>query len=351
MTRRLIILLMWCLAGAVPGCRSGSLSFPGRVVGDDQLRQRIKLVLAEAVESDSPQRRCHSLEALADLDDLSVPARIRKALTDPVPAVRFAAAVAAGDIKDHTCRSRLEQLVRDRNISVQLAAGYALERMGDRRFGQWYDAMLFGDEPRLRAQACMLLGKLGESPLPLRRDRQSKLWTVIRHSGQTPAVKLQAAEALACLGDQKVLENLLRYAGSGYADDRMIAIAGLGKLDGSDAYAMLVALLDDPQIEVRLAAVRALAQRVDQADVAHVRRQMKYRDAQGDATATARIRGLAALALGASGLNEDATSLYEAMDDEHAYVRVAGARAAIEFLRRKNSRANQGRTSRENSDF
>ena len=334
-----IFVLGMLLAGLGSGCSPNGLSMPGSTVTDDQLRRRVEQVLFEAVESDSPQSRCNSLEALAHWGSLAVPARIRKGLYDPIPAVRFAAALAAGDLKDYTSKNLLERLLRDDNLSVQLAAGYALEKMGDQRFGQWFDAALFHEDAKVRAQACILLGKLGNTPL--RRDSREKLWSVLRKQGQEPAVKLQAAEALASLGDERVLENLLRYANSGYADDRIIAIEGLGKLTGSDAFTMLATLADDVQLEVQLAAIRGLAHRATSMDIVLVRKAMHHSDPDDNAVATARVRGLAALAMGRIGTLKDAGLLYGAMVDENIYVRTAAARATIDFLRRKREKIDQ----------
>ena len=59
-------------------------------------------------------------------------------------------------------------------------------------------------------------------------------------------------------------------------------------------------------------------------------------DDQGDPQATIQVRGLAARALGSAGKNKDGLLLYQAMADELNYVRVAAARATIDFLRRRN---------------
>ena len=98
---------------------------------------------------------------------------------------------------------------------------------------------------------------------------------------------------------------------------------------------MLRVLADDPQIEVRLAAVRALGHQAESPHLELVRKHINYRDSQGNPLATARVRGLAILALGKVGTKTDAKRLYKAMIDKVPYIRVAAARATIDYLKRR----------------
>ena len=59
-----------------------------------------------------------------------------------------------------------------------------------------------------------------------------------------------------------------------------------------------------------------------------------YRDPAGDVMHTARVRGLAYLALGRVGVAEHRGILYEGMSDGSAYVRISAVRGAVEFLNR-----------------
>ena len=331
--RRWLIGLL-ILAGA--GCNGDRLNLSGHPADGEQLRNRMRQVLLQAASGKEAALRCNALESLAQLKtDVKVQKPILKALQDKLPAVRFAAVVALGDMKDRSARRPLEQLLRDPEKSVKMAAGYALEKLGDTRFKKWYDTVLFGKDSHLKSQACLLLGKLGQTTL--RSDSRAKLWQVLRQPKQDAVVKLQAAEALARLGDANVLTKLLAFAGSGYADDRMMAISGLEHLGGENAFAMLVTLADDAQLEVRLSAIRALGPRAAQKDLALVRRSLRHTDPQGDPIVTARVRSLAALALGKTGRQSDAKLLYQAMSDSSPYVQVAAARATIDFLKRNSS--------------
>ena len=320
------------LAGA--GCNGDRLNLSGHPADGEQLRNRMQEVLLQAASGNEAALRCNALETLAQLKaDAKVQKLALKALQDELPAVRFTAGVALGDMKDDSARRPLEQLLWDREESVKMAAGYALEKLGDTRFKKWYDAALFGKDSHLKSQASLLLGKLGQTTL--RSDSRAKLWQVLRQPKQDAVVKLQAAEALAKLGDANVLTKLLAFAGSGYADDRLMAISGLEYLGGENAFAMLVTLADDAQLEVRLSAIRALGPRAEEKNLTLVRRSLRHTDPGEDATVTTRVRSLAVLALGKTGHQNDAKLLYQAMEDPSPYVQVAAARATIDFLKRR----------------
>lgn len=332
-----LMTIMSLLGGFFIGCQSSSKPLLGPLglpVSREQLETRLQSVLSEALGSSDPILRCHALETLATRGGTMASRAINQGLAADIPAVRFAAAIAAGDIQDASAKPALNAMINDTNLSVRLAAGYALERMGDGRFVNWYDQVLMGEDVTLASQACMLIGKLGNTQL--RKDSKKQLWQALRKHSQDAPVRLQAAEALARLGDQEILRKLLVFAGSGYADDRMIAISGLEALGGTQAEAMLTALADDPQLEVRLTAIRALGRNIGDKDFNLVTRSLRHIDEQGDKIATARVRGLAVLALGSFAQPKDGSLLYAAMADEYPTVRVAAAKATIEFLKKKS---------------
>ena len=328
----LLVLLM-----SAAGCQSNGLAFGVR---SETMEARMRQVLYQALQSKDARNRTHALECLAHLGGTEAAAKIRKYLADTVPAVRFAAAVAAGDIQDYSARDKLYVLLRDKNISVRMAAAYALEKMGDKRFGNWYDNILAGNDNKLLGQACLLLGKLGNAGI--RAGSREKLWHILRNVRESASVQLQAAEALAGLGDKRILKRLMVWANSSYADDRMLAVSGLGLLGGHDAYTMLTVLADDPQIEVRLAAIGAMQRQADKKDLQIVRKALGYKDSGSDKFATLRVRGLAILALGKAGQSKDGSRIYKMMASSNSYLRIAAARACIDYLKRMKQLSQSG---------
>ncbi|MCF7957458.1 MAG: HEAT repeat domain-containing protein [Phycisphaerae bacterium] len=331
---------LWAIMVLFPllcGCQDHQrLSNESWAASDQKLDARIIQVLETTLADEDPVLRCHGLESLASWGAPNALPMIRKSLHDPVPAVRYIAAIAAGDIKDYNARPVLGHLLKDENISVKLGAGYALEKMGDKRFGQWFDNVLLSGDENLAGQGCMLIGKLGNTPIRL--ESKKKLWHVMRKADQHPSVRLQAAEALARLGDKEVLSKLLVFSGSGYADDRVIAISGLELLGGPEANGMLSVLLDDEQLEVKLAALRALGKTADPSYYSIARDNLNYVDGQGDPQATLRVRQLAILALGKIGDERDAGSLLAGMHAKSKYLQIAAARAGIDYLKVSKTR-------------
>ncbi|MBN2210876.1 MAG: HEAT repeat domain-containing protein [Sedimentisphaerales bacterium] len=329
-----LVLMLYGIFVFGVGCDSTStpLSTVGLGVSRTQLETRLQIVLNEAIADDDPIIRCHGLETLALRGGTPAQQAVLVNLTHTAPAVRFAAAVAAGDAQVRQAQPVLNHLLKDESLSVRLAAGYAMEKLGDKRFTQWFDNTLFSNDAQVAAQACMLIGKLGETPL--RSDSRSKLWRVLRKPEQYPLVKLQAAEALGRLGDKNIIPKLLVFAGSAYADDRLIAISGLEAIGGPEALSMLTVLADDPQLEVRLGAIRALGKHAQPQDLDLVRKSVTKKVEGDDPNDVTRVRGLALLALGALGEAPDAGLLYQAMADDNPITRIAAARATIDYLRR-----------------
>ncbi len=326
-----IVLSDLCL---IAGCQSiSSVQMPLiNHVDPVDLGKQSRDVVQKTLNNDDPALRCHALECVGLMDrDPETVEWLRQGLIDPVPAVRFAAALAAGDVKAVSLRVELDKLARDEDPSVKMAAAYALEKMGDQRFGGWYDYVLTSDNASLCAQACLILGKLGNTPL--RRDSADKLWSVLRKEGQHVPVRLGAAEALARLGDANIRKTLLGYANSGFADDRIMAISGLKWLNDPVAISMLVTLAEDPQIEVQLAAVAALGPRAAEKHRSLTRENLNYNDSDPDPARIARVRGLAILALGATAEKKDLPLLAEKLKAGSPYLRITAAKAILEYLK------------------
>ncbi len=308
------------------GCKSAaSLT----TVKCSDLRTRLQEVLRKQIQNPEPMIRCHALETIAYSAIPADAPLVRNALDDPSPAVRFAAAVAAGDLGDSASRHRLQSMLKDSDPSVPLASAYALVKIQNTPLPASFRQALFSDNPQTASQACLLLGKLGSS----QSDSRQVLWRVLTQKQQHIAVRLQAAEALARLGDKSVLKKLMVYASSGYADDRMIAISGLELLGGTDANAMLTTLLDDPQPEVQLAAIAALGSLAEPPQKEFARKHLDYTDETRHEAAAVRVQGLALLALGKAGQSEDGSALYHAMQNKNDYLCIIAAKASVDFLR------------------
>ena len=95
----------------------------------------------------------------------------------------------------------VKPLLNDSNPNAKIAAAYALARIGKKQHALQIQEALKSKDQTVRANAALLLGKLGDKKyLPA-------LYEVIRHNDSTVDTKLQAVEAIAMLGDEKIYRN------------------------------------------------------------------------------------------------------------------------------------------------
>jgi len=304
------------------------------------LEKEMMVVLKLATESVDSTQRSHAYEAMGHLPwSRTNKAMIRNGLYDTNHAVKFAACVAAGDVHDSDARNALVPLLNDKQPSIKMAAAYALEKLGDTMFETWYDQVLLSDDHKNVALACMLLGKLGNQGV--RINSKKKLYEVMHLNIQNFSVKLQAAEALANLGDKAILKRVLGFSNSQYTAYQLIAISTLDILldvpgiKQADIHAQLALLSgEDHQVEVQLASIGALGKLADINHIQQVRKNINYMHPENNLVATIRVRGLALMALGKVGARGDCNTLWQAFDNDNQYIRMAAAKGAIDYIKR-----------------
>src|SRR5690606_36047731 len=98
-------------------------------------------------------------------------------------------------------------LLRDHSPWVRLSAAYAMSANGDHSgTGEIARALLESDDPRLRAQAALVLGELGNtSALPLLLEALSKPMSMAP-TGQVRLMTLKMSEAMVKLGEQDQIQ-------------------------------------------------------------------------------------------------------------------------------------------------
>ncbi len=186
---------------------------------DPQLREEGKREIFEAAHSGKIEQRVHALEAIQDANLTEGQTEILDGLRDPEPVVRFAAAVAAGQLRLAEARAILIDIAYDRSGSVRAAVRFALHRLGDSRLSHDFEHLAQSPLPLVRANTAMLLGLLGEPSAVkiLRRMRQD----------HEAIVEEQASEALWRLGDQTGRDDLIALSvqrPSRRPDDRVVGI-------------------------------------------------------------------------------------------------------------------------------
>ncbi|MBC7784920.1 MAG: HEAT repeat domain-containing protein [Burkholderiales bacterium] len=280
---------------------------------DQELRRSAAAELTRAFASADPVVRANTTEATQrGLGPMGAD-RIRLALDDKAPLVRFSGAMAAGTLKLAEVRPKLLSLVNDPSPTVQVGVRYALHMLGEFRYSHDLEAFAQHTDPRVRANTVLALGLLGD-------QSAIKILRVLERD-PNPAVRLQALEALYRLGDESALEKLVTGTISKYVDDQIICLLALsGRKDGRVARVLEGKLTDDYP-EVSLAAARSLAVVGSDAGMGVGLKFATSREA--------RQRGMAAMVLGEIGRPDAQPHLERLLRDNDQAVRLAAAAAIL----------------------
>jgi HEAT repeat protein len=282
----------------------------------ESLRTAAKEMLQTGVASQDPLIRMHAIEGIKDSLGASGAKEILAALRDPEPAVRFAAAMAAGELRLVYAKPTLQKLLNDdQNSHVQVGVIFALHRLGDTRYSSGLEEALKSRQPDVRADAAFALGRLGE------KSAVKILRPALRES--TVETRLQAAEARWRLGDEEGLKYLVAASISRHPAHQMVGILGLAGPRDAAVLEHVRTGLNSDYVEVALVSARALG--LLGSDEAY------DRVAEATRSTDVRQRYLAALALGAIARADAQDVLEPMLNDAEADVRVAAAAAILEL--------------------
>jgi len=311
----------------------------------DSLVPEATRIVREALADDNPLARTNAVEVVAATRRIRLIPKVQRLLKDEFVPVRFAAALAVGDLEYSLAKKSVTALLKDENENVRLAALYALYRLGSSRpSGQNKEGRgspenivllrraIAGSDQTVRANAALLLGKSGDNnPLTLK----VLLWTLQRpDSGDM--VRFQTAEAMAMLGDERIYPKLWTMLISAYADDRVMGIKAMGALGTLKARDALTTMLDDDIVEVRLAAAEQLGILKDNRGVPIVLDVFTRNLAAGlDKEALERLNVRTVLAIGRIGTPSLTGFLPRFLRDESKFVRIAAAMAVFQCTMKK----------------
>ncbi len=321
------VLLAACLATIPAGCNDSSQSLLGEppLTNAASARAEAKRVIDEALADNDPVARVNAIEVVGTTGRVDLMPKVQRLLKDPTVPVRFAAALAVGDLQYAPAKGLLGPLLKDGDSNVVVAASYAMGRLGAT---DYYRVVVQGTESEdqtVRANAVMLLGKIGD------RQYLKQLKAVQEDRLTSDRVRFQVLEARARLGDEEVLKRLWALAFSSYADDRVMAVRAMGGLGTPQAKDILATKLDDVVLEVRLAAAEQLGRLSDQTGQPQVLEVFEKNLADGpDRQAAERTNVLAALAIGQIRTPALTKYLPQLLKNESKYVRVAAAKAVFQ---------------------
>jgi HEAT repeat protein len=293
---------------------------PARAVTVDvSSRSAARAEVLAAARSSDEVLRANAIEAMREAGGAGYAGQIVDALKDGQPVVRFAAAMAAGELKLAEAKPSLLRMVNDHDLSVQVAVRFALHRLGYTRHSHDLEKTAVNYDPAVRGSTALVLGMLGE-PSAL------KVLKVMRNDGHA-AVRQQAIEAAWRLGDERARNELVALSVSKRPDDRMIALMALAGRHDQRVRQHVRSALTTEYEEVNLVAARAMGL---------LGRDEGYGVAQKGARSNdPRHRWLAARAFGAIGRADAQGTLTALLKDNNPTVRLSAAAALLQVAQRQ----------------
>ena len=302
---------------AVP---SGS---PENIYVKDMVPEALSIIHAGLSDED-PMIRVNAIEVVSAGQRVKVMSKIRKLLRDNVVPVRFAAALAIGDMEYSLWKDDVEELLEDNDENVRIAAVYTLKKVGVSNDIEPIRKAIASNDQTICANAALLLGKCGgQSDLKL-------LYWALQHKDSSDKVRFQAVESIARLGDERIYPKIWTMLLSIYADDRVMGIRAMGALGTQKAREAMVTMLDDSVLEVRLAAAEQLGALGDMTGEPEVLAVFRKGLLGGSGVDTERGKVWTALAIGRIGTPSLARYLPEMLKDNSKSVRLAAAKAVIQ---------------------
>ena len=335
----LVLPLILCLTGCPPAgtTRDVDPAVKGKFVGqpkdpprvpprkpmplDPALAAAARAELTAALHAADPIIRIHALEAIRLTTGDEHKADIIQCLSDNEAVVRFAAALAAGELRLSEAHDKLLSMVDDRSENVRVAVRFALHRIGDTRYSHDLEHMAQDPNAVVRTHVAMVLGLIGEpSALGILR--------VMRRDPDV-AVRQQAAESMWRLHDDDALKELVGLTVSKFYDDQMFAMLALAApLDTRIRQYLRGGLVADADSKNKINEVPLVAAR----GMGMLGSDEGYGVAlEGAGSTDFRQRMLAAFAFGAIGRSDAQDVLGRLLKDEDRNVRIAAAAGILQL--------------------
>jgi HEAT repeat protein len=325
-TKTLMVYAVMTCAVFILGCNKFSQeTYLPRGGSIDELVPEAEQIIQEGLSDDDPLIRANTIEVIATTKQIKQMPKVQRLLEDDFVPVRFAAALAVGDSEYSFAESSVRQLLIDRDENVKIAADYALCKLGTSSGFELVRKAAASSDQTVRANAVLLLGKSGD------KNSLKVLYWALRNKDSDDKVRLQAAEAIARLGDERIYPKLWAMLISIYADDRVMGVSAMGLLGTEEAKNALITKLDDDILEVRLAAAEQLGMLGETIGEAEVLKVFTKNLTTGlDKEELQRVNTLTALAIGRIGTANLTRFLPQLLENESKFVRIAAAKAVIQ---------------------
>jgi HEAT repeat protein len=316
--------------GVGPAPSRGAPAIPVQkdVPVDNELAAAARAELARQLVSSLPIARAHAIEGLRYVAGEEAAAQITAGLKDPHQLVRFASAMAIGELKIASAKSELLAHLEDPDGRVRVAVRFALHRIGDYTHSNDLEKTAMDPHPSgwVAGTTALVLGKLGE-------PSAAKILRKLRLDNRA-VVRQQADEALLLLGDDAGRSSMISYLNSGHPDDVMIGLSAFLATRDTRYRIYGQQQLTHEYPEIALVAARAVGAMGGDEGFGVALAAVKSNDA--------RQRALAALAFGEIGRTDAQHLLKRLLVDKDAEVRISAATAILQIAREPKQYDRQG---------
>jgi len=344
LTRAAQSLLVFAIGASIvifPGCLEMKQSQPEPIDYSLAWRQA-RDTLVELGRGPDNVARAQAIEAIAETLGDQEGELFLEALGDENPAIRFAAAMAIGDVRYAPAKPYLLKMAADKKVEpnrfVFCAVIYALYQLSNTDYTGHLGRLVFDREKEVRASAVLAMGKMGE---PSAIELLKKLYA----QEQDPTVRLRAVEAMAMLGDLRSVNLLEAYTKSQFMDERIDAITSMARAPGPRTVFVLQQILSNQRQQpyVRIAAAEALGRLGKADEQAYELCVLAAQDPEGmlrrqtgsavvGEVQVASLQQLAAHALGWIGRVSAVRVLQPLLNSQRNGVRVASAASILRLL-------------------
>lgn len=306
---------------------NASTTLTPTIVDKKTVRARALSLLEESVQSENARLRANAIESLRYAPQSVLERAVRIGLGDENRGVRFVASMMVGEAQVCELLPLLEPLLLDDSESVKAATLCSMYKCGSSVDLNPLASMLESDDPELRGNAVMILGRMGNpSAVEMIRVAAHATSTTI-----TPIrrrlINLQIAEALVLLGERQELEVIRAAIFSSIQEAEVTALACqiAGRLHDVEIISTLhgiTATSERYPDEIRLVAAAALAE----IDPDRVPLQLVLRFTSSE---SASLRSQCATVLGIQGNSLSLGPLALLLKDIDPFVQIAAAGAVI----------------------
>ena len=320
-------LLSACLVVFVFGCEESSRSTLGDFYVTDIASPEVEAtrIIQNALADMNPLVRVNAIEVVATTRQIRLIPKVQRLLQDEFTPVRFAAALAIGDMEYSIAKNSVSRLLKDKDVNVIVAASYAMGKLGSPEYYEVIRQAINNEDQTVRANAVFLLGKTGD------KNALKLLKWAQEDKNSSDKVRFQVLEARARLGDEEVLQRLWAIVYSAFADDRIMGLRAMGLLATLKARDIIVTKLDDNVLEVRLTAAEQLGKLGDRIGESEVLEVFDKNLTNGlDKQAIERANVLTALAIGQICTPSLEKFLPQLLKNKSKFVRIAAAKAVFQ---------------------